>query len=425
MDKEQPIEPSLQHQPVASQSTEARQPKTQSATRFKPTRPAFKKSLPRPSMPAFSKTALLLLACLSLGFVGGWFGSRSGGVQNITTPEAKQQIIASESQLINEIATTVGPSVVSVNVVTNSGARSFFGESLQQRGAGTGVIISEEGIIITNRHVVPVGTDTVSITLSDGTSLEDVSVIGRTAASDPLDIAFLKINDRKGKSLTAAKLGDSSKTKVGDKVVAIGNALGQFQNTVTSGIISGFGRDLEATDQSGTNPETLQNLFQTDTAINQGNSGGPLVNTNGEVIGINTAVAGDAENIGFAIPINDMQGLIKSVLKEGKLLRPYLGVRYVGLTDDIAYQYELSVKRGAYLAPDADSAVVLPNSPAEKAGLEVEDIITKINDVAIDEKNSLASILGKHAVGDKVTLTIIRDGKEQKLSATLETAPSD
>lgn len=370
-----------------------------------------------------AKTALLLLACLSLGFLGGWAGRNSDASGTKQTNQVRQQIVSSESQLINEIAKNVGPSVVSVNV-TSTGTRSIFGGSVEQQSAGTGVIISEEGIIITNRHVVPAGTNTVSVTLSDGTALKDVSVIGRTSESDPLDVAFLKINDKQGKKLTAAKLGDSSKVQVGDKVVAIGNALGQFQNTVTSGIISGFGRSVEAGDESGGNTETLQNLFQTDTAINQGNSGGPLVNINGEVIGINTAVAGNAENIGFAIPLNDIQGLVKSVLKEGKLLRPYLGVRYLSLTDDVAYQYSLSVKRGAYLAPSQGQSVVISGSPAEKAGLKEKDIITKIDDASIDENNSLTSVLGRHAVGDKVTLTVVRDGKEQKISVTLEAAPT-
>ena len=370
-----------------------------------------------------AKVALLLLACLSLGFLGGWLGQGSNGSTNNQSTEARQQIVSSESQLISEIAKNVGPSVVSVNV-TGASARSIFGETVQQQSAGTGVIISEDGVIITNRHVVPAGTNSVSVTLSDGTTLKDVEVIGRTSESDSLDVAFLKIKDKQGKTLKAAKLADSSKVQVGDKVVAIGNALGQFQNTVTSGIISGFGRSVEAGDESGGSSETLQNLFQTDTAINQGNSGGPLVNTSGEVIGINTAVAGNAENIGFAIPINDLQGLVKSVLKEGKLLRPYLGVRYISLTDDVAYQYNLDVKRGAYLAPSQGQAVVLEDSPAQKAGLKEKDIITKIDDVSINESNSLTSVLGRHSVGDKVTLTVNRDGKEQKITATLEAAPT-
>ncbi len=368
---------------------------------------------------------LLVLICLTAGFGGGWIAVKSSSNGNQTSRETKQQIIANESQLINQIAKDVGPSVVSVNVVGTVTTNGYFGTSQQQQeGAGTGVIISKEGIIITNRHVVPSSTSSVSVTLSDGTKLTDVEVIGRTAESDSLDIAFLKIKDTKGKTLTAAKLADSSKVQVGDKVVAIGNALGQFQNTVTSGIISGFGRSVEAGDESGRASETLQNLFQTDTAINRGNSGGPLVNTNSEVVGINTAVAGNAENIGFAIPINDIQGLVNSVLKTGKLTRPYLGVRYVSLTDDYAYQYNLSTKRGAYLAPNDAQAVIVPGSPAEKAGLKEKDIITKINDTDINENNSLTSVLGRSSVGDKVKLTVIRDGKTISIDATLEAAPS-
>jgi S1-C subfamily serine protease len=363
--------------------------------------------------------ALLLLICLSLGFLGGWLGSRSGSLRP-NTPEVRQQVVSSESQLISEIAKNVGPSVVSVNVTSQT--TSIFGTA-EGESAGTGFIISEDGVIVTNRHVVSGNTSSVSVTMSDGTKFSGVTVLGQTNEGDPLDIAFLKIKDLNGKKVTPVKFADSSKVQVGEKVVAIGNALGQFQNTVTSGIISGYGRSVQAGDETGQSSEELQNLFQTDTAINQGNSGGPLVNTSGEVIGINTAVAGNAENIGFAIPINDVQGLIDSVLKDGKLLRPYLGVRYISLTDDYAYQYNLSVKRGAYLAPSRDGSVV-SGSPAEKAGLKEKDIITKISGTAIDENNSLTSILGRHKVGEKVSLTIIRDGKEQTLTATLEAAPS-
>src|SRR5581483_11700401 len=189
----------------------------------------------------------------------------------------------------------------------------------------------------TNRHVVPADTTAVNVTLSDGTTFDNVQVIGRTGDSSPQDVAFLKIGDLKGKKLVPVTLGDSSRMQVGDEVIAIGNALGQFQNTVTTGIISGYGRDVTAGDQSGAQAtENLTDLFQTDAAINQGNSGGPLVNINGEVIGINTAVASDAQNIGFAQPINDLKALISSVLSNGKLQQPYLGVRYVSLTNDLA-----------------------------------------------------------------------------------------
>lgn len=374
--------------------------------------------------------AALLLFSTSAGFVGGWLGAESNGNNKNQTTQEKREIVSSESDVISELVQEVGPSVVSVNVTSTGMSNNIFsfGQSIDQESAGTGFIINTDGVIVTNRHVVPAGTTSVSVTLSDGTELDNVEIIGRTSASDSLDVAFLKITDKKGKALTAAKLGDSSTMQVGDKVVAIGNALGQFQNTVTSGIISGYGRSVTAGDDLGSSSETLQNLFQTDTAINQGNSGGPLLNLDGEVIGINTAVAGGgAENIGFAIPINDVQGLIKSVLEKGKLLRPYLGVRYISLTDDYSYTYNLSVKRGAYIAPAANSSrpSIISGSPAKKAGLKEKDIITNVNDTGIDEKNSLASVLGRFSVGDNVKLTIIRDGNEQKVDVTLEAAPSD
>lgn len=370
---------------------------------------------------------MLLILSLALGFLGGWAGSKHQNSATANSPKAQQQIIDSESQLINKIAKDVGPSVVSIEMTATSNVQGFFGPTEQQSsGAGTGVIISSNGVVMTNRHVVPEGTKQVTVTLSDGTKLDNVSVIGRTSENDSLDAAFLKINDLKGKKLTVATLGDSSQVQVGDKVVAIGNALGQFQNTVTSGIISGYGRNLEASDGSGGSSETLQNLFQTDTAINKGNSGGPLVNMNSEVIGLNTAVAGgDAENIGFSIPINDIKGLVNSVLKEGKLLRPYLGVRYISLTDEYAYQYNLNTKRGAYLAPASGQATILENSPAAKAGLKEKDIIVKIDGTNVDENHSLTSLLGSHAVGDKVKLTVIRDGKTITLTAKLEAAPQN
>ncbi len=375
----------------------------------------------------------MMLVGVSTGFFGGWIGAMSQqknpGAFNSGSKEAKQ-IIENQSQLISSIAKTVGPSVVSVNVTTQTGESEVFGldSAVQQQSAGTGFVISEDGYVITNRHVVPVGATSVSLTLSDGTKLVDVEVVGRTSSSDSLDIAFLKIRDTKGKKLVAAKLGVSSKMVVGDMVVAIGNALGEFQNTVTSGIVSGFGRNVQAGDQgvSTSSVENLQDLFQTDAAINEGNSGGPLVNANGEVIGINTAIAGNAQNIGFAIPVDNIKGLVKSVLDKGKLLRAFLGVRYVSLTDDVATQYGLGVKRGAYLAPSSGGRpTIIGNSPAEKAGLKEKDVITKVDNQQVDESNSLTSVLGRFGAGDKVTLTIVRDGKQQSIEVTLGTAPQN
>lgn len=366
---------------------------------------------------------LLVVLSVSFGFAGGYFGDQASK-DNRQSAEVQRQTIDNESNLITSIAKDVGQSVVSIEVTSQASTNSMFGpRSAQQTSAGTGIIIDSNGTIITNRHVIPATANSVSITLSDGTELDGVEVIGRTNDSDPLDVAFLKVKDKKGKELKAAKLGDSAKMQVGERVIAIGNALGQFQNTVTTGVISGYGRSVEAGDNSGS--ETLQNLFQTDAAINEGNSGGPLVNVNGEVIGINTAVAGDAENIGFSIPINDVKGLVASVMQDGKLVRPYLGVRYVTLSDDVAYQNNLSTKRGAYITASGGQTAIVPGSPADKAGLKDGDIITKVDNDTVDEKNSLISILGRHSVGDTVKLTIVRDGKEQTINATLEAAPQN
>lgn len=385
----------------------------------------IKKDIPVQKTKALG-TAFLVLLSASAGFLGGWAGSRTNSL-NPSSVDTRQQIITSESQLISEIAKNVGPSVVSVNVTSQATATDFFGidQTFETQAAGTGVIVSEDGVIVTNRHVIGNATSGVTVTLSDGTELEKVEIIGRTNANDPLDIAFLKITDKQDKELRAAKLGDSGVMQVGDKVVAIGNALGEFQNSVTSGIVSGFGRSVVAADETGS--ETLTNLLQTDAAINQGNSGGPLVNANSEVIGINTAIAGGgAENIGFAIPINDIKGLVKSVLEKGKLERPYLGIRYVTLDADTAELYDLNQESGVYIVPRGNrrQESIIENSPAAKAGLKEGDIITKINGDDINSKSSLTSLVSKHAVGDEIELTIIREGNEQKVKVTLEAAPT-
>ena len=383
---------------------------------------------------SLSAALMVLAACLLVGFGGGYLGSYAynrGRTILPTNTAAQKQYISNESQLISSIAKTVGQSVVSINVTGQStqSVPDIFGFSFPQtqetQSAGTGFIISPDGIIVTNRHVVPAGTTSVSITLSDGTTFDNVQVIGRTGDSSPQDIAFLKIGDLKGKKLVPVMLGDSSKMQVGDEVIAIGNALGQFQNTVTTGIISGHGRDVTAGDQSGQEAsESLTDLFQTDAAINEGNSGGPLVNINGEVVGINTAVASGAQNIGFAQPINDVKALISSVLSSGQLKQPYLGVRYVSLTNDLAEQFNLPVDRGAYITSDNTQPAVIPGSPAANAGLQNHDVITKVNDITIDQNTSLTAALSQFKVGDSVKLTVVRGGKTITITANLGSAPT-
>lgn len=398
---------------------------------------------PEPHQPVKAGTRIkafggifVILLSMAAGFIGGLVGSGNSSVTTASTRSEQQKVISSQSELISSIAKDVSPSVVSIDVTgqtqsADQSQGSFFGfgggGSRPTRSAGTGIIIASNGLIVTNRHVVPAGTTDVNVTLSDGTELTDVSVVGRTRESDPLDVAFLRINDAKSHKLSPAKIGDSSKIGVGDTVVAIGNALGQFQNSVTTGIISGFGRSVEAQSSDGGSSETLQDLFQTDAAINEGNSGGPLVNINGEVIGINTAVAGNAQGIGFAIPTANISGLIKTVISTGKFQQPYLGVRYVALTNDIAKQLDLSVSRGAYIlkSEEADGQeTVLPDTPASRAGLKPGDTILEVDGTKIDERNGLTVLLNQKGVNDTVKLTILRDGKQQNIDVKLEAAPS-
>jgi serine protease Do len=392
-----------------------------------------KAKLPK-QLPQFSATARIVVvgvvASALVGFGAGWFGASRANDNTVLngSTTAQKQIVTSESQLINTIAKTVGPSVVSVNVTSTSQNSGYFGFGLPQseQSAGTGIIITDGGLIITNRHVVPDGTTNVSVTLSDGTELKDVSVVGRTSQSSSLDIAFLKINNAEGKTLTPATIGDSSKVQVGDSVVAIGNALGQFQNTVTSGIISGYGRSVQASSQgTGQNAENLDNLFQTDAAINEGNSGGPLVNLTGQVIGINTAIAGNAQNIGFAIPINDVKGLVDQVESSGKLQQPWLGVYYIPLTNDVVQQYGLDVSSGAWIpsATIIGQDPIVSGGPADKAGLKQGDVITKVDGQAIDQNNSLTSVISQDKIGQQVNLTVIRNGKTINVNVTLEAEP--
>ena len=395
--------------------------------------------------------SILILFVVSL--LGGYLGAvlenhLNNNFGSISTSLlSKDKIVTTQGQLISSIAKSVGPSVVSVNVTINttsasSSLNSLFGFSPTQtteQAEGTGIILTTGGLIITNRHVVPVGTTNVSVTLSNGVQLNDVSVIGRTSQNSSLDVAFLKINNLDGQKLIPASIGNSNNVQIGDSVVAIGNALGQFQNTVTSGIISGFGRSVVASSSSGGSSlsplfgtsstgssENLTDLFQTDAAINEGNSGGPLVNLNGQVIGINTAIAGNAQNIGFAIPINDVTGLINQVLKTGKFSAPYLGVLYVPITSDIQNQYNLPVSQGAFIPPSTDtsSPSVIPNSPAANAGLQQNDIITKLNGISINQSNSLTGLIDQYSPGDKVILTVIRGSKTISIPVTIGSDPS-
>lgn len=313
---------------------------------------------------------------------------------------------------IAEIADKVSVSVVSI--LTSVRTTDFFGQNYESAAAGTGIIATSDGYILTNKHVIQ-GATSISVVLEDGTTYEDVKLV----ATDPLnDVAFLKIKDVSG--LTPATLGDSKTLNVGQQVMAIGNALGQYQNTVTVGVVSGLGRSITASDGSGYNVETLTDMIQTDAAINSGNSGGPLVNAAGEVIGINTATSSDAENMGFAIPISSVKGMLTQLVETGKAERAYLGVYSAEITPEVAKAYNLPVSAGAYLYSSSAYTSIVKDGPAAKAGLKDKDIVTAVNGVAVGKTGTLSDLIGEYAPGDVVQLTIIREGNEMTVDVTLE-----
>lgn len=314
---------------------------------------------------------------------------------------------------IAEVVNKVSESVVSI--VTSVKTASYFGQSYTSSAAGTGIIVSDNGYILTNKHVIE-GATSIQVVLADGTTYKDVEV----AAVDSLnDVAFLKIKDAAG--LKAATLGDSKTITVGQQVVAIGNALGEYQNTVTSGVISGTGRTLTATDSTGTMSEKLTDMIQTDAAINSGNSGGPLINAAGEVIGINTANSTSGENVGFAIPIAAVKGMLAQLKESGQASRAYLGVYGSEITADSAKAYDLPVTSGAYLyTSNGKYSAIVSGSPAEKAGLKEKDIITAVNGVKIGSAGSLSTLIGEYKPGDTVQLAVIRNGQEIAVNVTLE-----
>ena len=362
----------------------------------------------------------LLVLALALGIVGGIIGTTISqhwqlGAATLKSTVGGKAVVTKDSQTTAEVIKKVSPSVVSI--IAQGSTTNAFGMQQSTQAEGTGIIISSDGLIITNKHVVADTQATYSVVLASGKEYKNAKVIAR----DPLnDIDFVRID---AKDLKPAELGDSSTVAVGQRVIAIGNALGQFQNTATEGIVSGFGRSIQAGGESGTATETLTNLIQTDAAINPGNSGGPLVTTAGQVIGINTAVAGNAQNIGFAIPTSEIKNQIKSVQETGKISRPYLGVRYVQVTPQLATRYNFPVDHGVVLSGGNGGDAVVSGGPADKVGLKAGDIITKLgNDELNADTASLPVLLAKYKVGDTLSVTYYRDGKQQTVKLKLAEA---
>lgn len=302
--------------------------------------------------------------------------------------------------------------------------RKFFGDGsgftqpcekgTQKRdvGGGSGFIIEANGMIVTNRHVVSDEKASYTVFLDDGKKY-DAKVLAR----DPiLDFAVVKID---ALNLPVLSVGDSDTLKLGQTAIAIGNALGEFRNTVSVGVVSGLRRNVTASGGS-LGSETIEGVIQTDAAINPGNSGGPLLNLKGEVIGINTAIATDAQNIGFAIPINQVKRAIKSIKQNGRIITPYIGVRYTVLTEARAKTEKLEVNYGALVRGNDDGPAIVKGSPAEKAGLKAEDVILEVNDVKVNENNSLSSLIQKYSVNDTITLKVLRGKETIEINVVLE-----
>ena len=371
---------------------------------------------------------MVMIVSLVIGAIGGVGGillmSADGSAiakkiglknfSNLSIPTTKtEKVVVEESSAIIDSVNTVSTAVVSIT--QKSTVTDLFGQTYQQEAAGTGFIITNDGLILTNKHVASDVNATYTVILSDGKTYD-----AKVQSQDPFqDLAVIKID---AKNLPVVELGDSDQLAIGQWVVAVGNALGKFDNSVTVGVVSAKNRTIDATDQSGSSSETLDGMLQTDAAINSGNSGGPLVNLKGQVVGINTAVASNAQSIGFAIPINDAKSAIESIKSTGRIVRPYLGVRYLEITPDIAKANSLPVNYGALVKAGSGigSVAVVPSSPADKAGIVENDIITEINGDKIDQNNSLIKLVQKYKVGDEIQVKLLSKGKEKTVKVKLE-----
>jgi len=376
---------------------------------------------------------------LIFGFVMGIFGGVAGMVLASSLPENVQEklglaqvknlvsdVVRTEKVTVEEESATidvveqVSPAVVSIlftKSVTVSDPFNLFGQGqrvIEEQGGGTGFIITADGLIVTNKHVVSDSGAKYTVVLSDGKTYE-----AKVSALDPtLDLAIIKIE---ATGLPVVQLGTSKELKVGQKVIAIGNALSEFQNTVTTGVLSATGRSLVASDASGGKSESLEGLLQTDAAINLGNSGGPLVNLRGQVIGINTVTASGAEGLGFAIPIDEAKMAIDSFTKTGKIIRAYLGVNTIQVTKELAQGHSLPVEDGFWVIGDQYAGIpaVSPNSPADKAGIREGDLIVSVGGEAVGKNNSLIAALRRFSPGEQVDVKFYREGGEKTVKVRL------
>ncbi len=355
--------------------------------------------------------AIAILASLVGGVIGGAVVFISIETQPASPPPASQAALSESitvevSSAVTEVVSRVGSSVVTV-INHLPPQRSFFGGVIEQSGSGSGVVISDEGHIVTNFHVID-GAQRLEVVLADGTPLP-ATLIG----ADPYaDLAVLQADVER---LPAIPFGNSDAMLPGETVIAIGSPLGDFVNTVTVGVVSATGRTFQ-----GVGGFVLQDLIQTDAAINQGNSGGPLVNLAGQVVGINTLVvrgsgAGGAvaEGLGFSIPSNTVKALVAQIIEQGRVSRPYLGIRSAFITPEVSERNQLPVEYGVFVVE------VISGGPADGTGLQERDIISSIGDIAFDEDHPFINVLFEFDPGELVTLHVFRGSQELDLQVRL------
>lgn len=390
--------------------------------------------------------ALFVLTLLS-GFIGGLFAPRAERYLGQYFPsflqtsekqsgEERVKVVAEENVVADLVASNAGSVVSIVGSKDVPKVRTFYSNPFgipffspfgqegtstetekQKVGSGSGFFVSSDGLIVTNKHVVADEQAEYTVISGDGTEYA-----AKVLARDPSnDIALIKIDQKEGQDFPAVRLGDSDSVRVGETIIAIGNPLGEFENSVSRGIVSGLKRSLEAGSGTG-DSEHLSDIIQIDAAINPGNSGGPLFNLSGEVIGINVAMARGAENIGFSLPINQVKRIVEQVRTTGKQSFPYLGVRSITLTDalqkktGLPFNYGALVLRGETLT----DFPVVPGSPADKAGIVENDIILEIDGKKVDQDHSLIAYMGQYAVGDEITVKLWHKGETKDITVKLE-----
>lgn len=334
----------------------------------------------------------------------------SVGTSLLQSSQQKEVVSTEENAVENAVAQS-SPSVVAIGE-SQSLVNPFdpFAQPQQQQSTiGTGFVVSDKGIIVTNKHVVSDLGATYSVVTNGGKKLT-IEKIYR----DPIyDLAIIQVS---GSNLKPLPLGDSSQLKVGQSVIAIGNALGQFSNTVTTGVVSGLGRSVNAGDPYSSQTETLDNLIQTSAAINPGNSGGPLLDLSGQVIGVNVATTQGAQNIGFAIPINQVKSLVDQFSRTGTVSHPFLGIEYTFIDTSQAMMYNLP--EGAYIQQ------VVSGTPADQAGIKQGDVITKIDGKSVNSTNVISNEIQSKKVGDQVSLEVWSNGQTKDVNATLIQSPN-